>query len=150
MSETFAERTAGICFPLAFYAVGGVYMLAFWALYGRSAYPLLALGVVSVIVSAALYVLSKWAYWIGLFSFPLLLIEFIFSLNFSVGVVGWYPNIPTAVFNASMILYLIFLCLSVLFLVDKRNSLKSDRILDMFKSSAPATDKGAESKASVA
>ncbi|HUK49579.1 MAG TPA: hypothetical protein VLV18_00985 [Terriglobales bacterium] len=150
MSETFAERTAGIWFPLIFYAVGGIYMLGFWALYGRSTYPLLALGVVSILISGALYALSKWAYWIGVFSFPLLLIEFIFSLNFSVSIVGWYPNIPTGAFNASMIIYLVFLCLAVLFLVDKRNTLKSDRILDMFKSSAPATEKGAETKASVA
>jgi hypothetical protein len=125
-------------------------MLAFWALFGRSAYPLLVLGVVSIVISVALYTLSRWAYWLGLFSFPLLLVEFIFSLNFSVSVVGWYPNIPTGVFNASMIVYLVFLCLSVLFLIDKRNTLKSDRILDMFKSSVPAAEKSTGSKASVA
>jgi len=141
LSETFAERTAGIWFPLVFYAVGGVYLLVFWVLYGLSAYHLLALGVASLVICAALYAMSKWAYWLGLFTFPLLLLEFIYALIFSVGVVGWYPNIPTALFNASMIIYLIFLCFSFLFLVDKRNTLKTDRLLDRLKPSALAADK---------
>ena len=151
MSETFAERTAGIWFPLVFYAVGGVYLLVFWALYGLSAYHLLALGAASLIICAALYMLSKWAYWLGLFTFPLLLLEFIYALIFSVSVVGWYPNVPTALFNASMIIYLIFLCFSFLFLVDKRNTLKTDRFLDRLKPSAPAADKKpTETRASAA
>ena len=148
MSETFAERTAGVWFPLVFYAIGGVYLLAFWALYGRTAYHLLALGVISLIISAALYSLSKWAYWLGLFTFPLLIIEFGLSLNFSVNVVGWYPNIPTAVFNASMVIYLVFLCASLLFLIDKRSMLKGDRVLDMFRPSAVASEKSSEKKVS--
>jgi len=150
LSETFAERTAGIWFPLVFYAVGGVYLLAFWALYGLTAYHLLVLGIASIVIAAALYSLSKWAYWLGLFTFPLLLVEFIFALNFSVSVVGWYPNIPTAIFNASMVAYLVFLCFSFLFLVDKRNTLKTDRVMDKIRPSAPAPEKSAESKASVA
>ncbi|HUK29155.1 MAG TPA: hypothetical protein VLV31_12090 [Candidatus Acidoferrales bacterium] len=149
MSETFAERSAGIWFPLVFYAVGGVYLLAFWALYGLMAYHLLALGVASILIAVALYALSKWAYWLGLFTFPLLLLELVVSLNFSVSFVGWYPNIPTAIFNASMIAYLAFLCISFLFLVDKRNTLKTDRVMDRLRPSAPAPDKSGESKSKI-
>jgi hypothetical protein len=146
LTETFAERTVGIWIPLVFYAAGGVYMLAFWGLYSRSAYHLFALGVISIVIAGALYALSKWAYWLGLFTFPLLLVEFIYALMFSVNVVGWYPNIETGVFNASIVIYLILLCLSFLLLVDKRNTLKNDRILDKLRGSVPAPKVSAEAK----
>ncbi len=116
-------------------------MLAFWAMFSLSAYHLLALGVVSLVIAAALFSLSRWAYWLGLFTFPLLAAEFVYALMFSVNLVGWYPNPTVAVFNASMVVYLVFLCFSFLLLIDRRNTLKSDRILDRLRglTSAPAT-----------
>ncbi|MGD0176545.1 MAG: hypothetical protein ABSC50_06945 [Candidatus Bathyarchaeia archaeon] len=143
MTEKFTERTAGIWVPLVFYVVGGAYMLAFWAMFDRAAYHLLVLGGISIVIAAALYFLSKWAYWLGLFSFPLMFALFAWALIFSVDVVGWYPNIPNAVLNASMVLYLVFLTLSFLLLIDRRNTFKSDRILDMLHKplAAPSTEK---------
>jgi len=135
LTETFTERTAGIWLPMVFYAAGGVYMLAFWAMFSPSAYHLLALGAVSIVIAAALYSLSRWAYWLGLFTFPLLATEFIYALTFSVNVVGWYPSPIVAVFNASMVVYLFFLCFSFLLLIDRRNTLKSDRFLDRLRGS---------------
>ena len=119
--------------PVVFYAAGGVYMLALWAMFSPSAYHLLALGAVSIVVAAALYLMSRWAYWLGLFTFPLLAAEFVYALTFSVDVVGWYPNPVVAVFNASMVVYLFFLCFSFLLLIDRRNTLKSDRFLDKLR-----------------
>ena len=118
-------------------------MLAFWAMFDRAAYHLLVLGGISIVIAAALYFLSKWAYWLGLFSFPLMFALFAWALIFSVDVVGWYPNIPNAVLNASMVLYLVFLTLSFLLLIDRRNTFKSDRILDMLHKplAAPSTEK---------
>ena len=143
MTEKFTERTAGIWVPLVFYVVGGAYMLAFWAMFDRAAYHLLVLGGISIVIAAALYFLSKWAYWLGLFSFPLMFALFAWALIFSVDVVGWYPNIPNAMLNASMVVYLVFLTLSFLLLIDRRNTLKSDRILDMLHKplAAPSTEK---------
>jgi len=106
-------------------------MLTFWALFDRAAYHLLVLGGISIVIAAALYFLSKWAYWLGIFSFPLMFALFAWALIFSVNVVGWYPNIPNAILNGSMVVYLVFLSLSLLLLIDRRNALKSDRILDM-------------------
>jgi hypothetical protein len=77
--------------------------------------------------------MSRWAYWLGLFTFPLLAAEFVYALTFSVNVVGWYPNPVIAVFNASMVVYLFFLCFSFLLLIDRRNTLKSDRFLDKLR-----------------
>ena len=143
MAEKFTERTAGIWVPLVFYAVGGAYMLAFWGLFERAAYHLLILGGISIIIAIALYFLSRWAYWLGIFTFPLLFALFAYALTFSVNVVGWDPNIPNAALNVSMVIYLIFLTLSFLLLIDKRNTLKSDRILDILHRplAAPSSDK---------
>lgn len=144
MTEKFAERSAGIWFPLIFYAVGGVYMLAFWGVFARSAFHLAALGVVSVVIAAALYSVSRWAFWLGLFTFPLYVAEFLYTLIASVNFVGWDPNVQTVAFHASLIVYLLFLCLSFVLLIDKRNVLKTDMILDRLK--RPVTGTGPTSK----
>jgi hypothetical protein len=115
---------------MAFYGASGIFILAFWAVYSLSAYHLLALGIASILIAVFLFSLSKWAYWIGLFTFPLLIVEFLYALNFSVNIAGWDPNPEVAVFNASMIVYLVLLCFSFLLLLDKRNTLKSDRFMD--------------------
>ncbi len=138
MTESFAERTAGIWLPLVFYAAGGVYMLAFWGLFVPTAYHLLLFGVLSILIAAALYLLSRWAYWLGLVTFPLFLVEVIYALNASVNFAGWNPNAPTAVFNASMIVYLVLLCFSFLLLIDRRSVLKTDRFMDKLRIAAPA------------
>ena len=146
MTESFTERTAGIWIPTVFYAVGGIYILAFWAVFSLSAYHLLALGIASLLVAILLYSLSKWAYWIGLFTFPLLIVEFAYALLFSVNIAGWYPNVLTAAFNASMIAYLVLLCFSFLLLVDRRNALKSDRLMDKLSSGASSKPKEKDEK----
>lgn len=135
LTESLTERTAGIWIPTVFYGAGGIYILAFWAVFSLSAYHMLALGIASILVAVLLVSLSKWAYWIGLFTFPLLIIEFVYALMFSVNIAGWDPNAPVAAFNASMVLYLILLCLSFLLLIDRRNTLKSDKFMDKLSSS---------------
>ena len=136
----------GIWIPTVFYAIGGIYILAFWAIFSLSAYHLLALGVASLMVAALLFGLSKWAYWIGLFTFPLLLVEFVYSLMFSVNVAGWDPNTSVAAFNASMVAYLLLLCFSFLLLLDRRNALKSDRFMDRLRGSISTREKEPETE----
>jgi len=130
LTEKFTERTAGIWLPLVFYVAGGVYMMGFWGIFSRSAYHLALLGVLSIVIAVTLYSMSRWAFWLGLFTFPLLFTEFIYALFESVNFAGWDPNTQTAAFNASLIIYLVFLTLSLILLIDKRNTLRGDRILD--------------------
>ena len=141
MTESFTERTPGIWIPTVFYAASGIYILAFWAVFSLSAYHLLALGIASILIAVLLFTLSKWAYWIGLFTFPLLIVEFVYALNFSVAIAGWDPNVPDAAFNASIVVYLVLLCFSFLLLLDKRNSLKTDRVMDKLGSAASSWQK---------
>jgi len=140
LTEKFTERTAGIWFPLGFYAAGGAYMLAFWAIFDHAAYHLAALGVISIVIAAALYSVSRWAFWIGLFTFPLYLTVFVLATLASVNLSGLYPDVPTAIFNASLIVYLVFLCLSLITLIDKRKTLKTDRFMDRLKRPAPVAE----------
>lgn len=84
MTETFTERTAGIWVPLVFYVLGGIYMLSVWGLYDRAAYHLTVLGVLSILVAVALYMVSRWGSIIGLLTFPLFFLEFLLALNTSV------------------------------------------------------------------
>jgi signal transduction histidine kinase len=148
LTESFTERTAGIWIPTVFYAAGGIYILAFWAVFTLSAYHLLALGIASILVAAFLFSLSKWAYWIGLFTFPLLIIEFLYALTFSVNIAGWNPNASVAAFNASMVAYLVLLCFSFLLLLDRRNILKSDKFMDKLSSSISPRQRGEEKERS--
>jgi len=148
LTEKFTERTAGIWVPLVFYAAGGVYMLAFWAVFTRAAYHLILLGIASIAIALALYETSRWAYWLGLVTFPLMFVEFLYGLIASVNLAGWDPNVEVAIFNGSMIVYIVFLTLSLILLVDRRNVLKSDRILDMLKSTAPPAPKSAKKSSS--
>jgi len=141
MTESFTERTAGIWIPTVFYGVGGLYILAFWAVFSLSAYHLLALGIASILVAVLLFNLSKWAYWIGLFTFPLLIVEFVYALMFSVNIAGWYPTAQVAAFNASMVIYLVLLCFSFLLLLDRRNTLRSDKFMDKLGSSVSPRQK---------
>jgi uncharacterized membrane protein (DUF2068 family) len=144
LTEEFTERTAGIWLPLIFYAVGGVYMLAFWGIFDRTAYHLTALGLLSIILAVALYMMSQWAFWFGLISFPLYLVEFLYALYSSVNFVGWNPNIPTAAFHASIVIYLVFLVLSLILLIDKRNTLKTDRVIDKLRRPVETPEKSEE------
>lgn len=100
-------------------------MLAFWGIFDRLSYHLVLLGVISLVLAVALYLMTRWAFWLGLFTFPLFFVLFLNALLTSVNFVGWDPNIPTALFHASILAYLVFLCFSVILLIDKRNALKS-------------------------
>jgi len=148
LAEKFTERTAGIWLPLVFYAVGGAYMLAFWGLFDRTAYHLIVLGGVSIVIAVALYLLSRWAYWLGLFTFPLLLTVFALALVSSVNLIGWYPDLPSGLFHASMIAYLVFLVFAFILLIDKRNTLKNDRLLDLLGRPLSASANQPETKES--
>jgi hypothetical protein len=147
MTETFTERTAGIWLPLVFYAVGGVYMLTFWGVFDRTAYHLTVLGILSIVVAVTLYLLSRWAFLLGLLTFPLFFVEFLFALNASINLVGWNPNLPVAVLNASIVIYLVLLVFSLILLIDKRNTLKSDRVLDLMRGPVRPTEKSEKSAA---
>ena len=140
--EGSSERSAGVWVALAIYLLGGAYLLTFWVL-DQTAYFLVLSGIVSLLIGVALFRVSRWAWWLGLFSFPIFFVEVAYALLSSVNFVGLYPNLPTGAFHASMIVYLVFLCLAFLLLIDRRSVLRSDDILDFV--SKPLSSKSATS-----
>lgn len=80
-----------------------------------------------------------------MFSFPIFFVDVAYALLTSVNFMGWYPDLTTGLFHASIIAYLVMICLGFLLLVDRRNVLRSDRILDLlnksFSSKPTVTDK---------
>ena len=115
-------------------------MLSFWAL-DQAAYYLALFGIISLLIAGALFKTSRWAWWLGLFSFPIYFVDVAYALLTSVNLVGWYSDLPTGTFHASMITYLVFLCVGFILLLDRRNVLRSDSILDLLNkplSSKPA------------
>jgi len=143
VSDKVSERSAGVWVALVVYALEGVYMLGFWAFLDRAFYLLALFGILSIAIAAALFNMSRWAWWLGLFTFPLFFIDVVYALFASVSFVGWDPDALTAVFHGSMIIYLIFLCLALLLLIDRRNVLRSDRVLDLLNkplSTKPASE----------
>jgi uncharacterized membrane protein (DUF2068 family) len=149
LSEAVRERSAGVWVALVIYALEGVYLLGFWSMLDRAAYHLALFGVVSVVIAIALLRLSRWAYWLGLFTFPLCLADVAFALLTSVNFVGWNPDTQTLAFNASMVIYLVFLCFGFLLLIDRRSVLRSDAILDTLnKFSTAKTSAGTSDKTS--
>jgi len=130
LSGGIGERSAGIWIALVIYALGGVYLLTFWAL-DMTAYYLVLLGIVSLLITVTLFRVSRWAWWLGLFSFPIYFAEVAYALLMSVNFVGWYPDMVMGALHASMVLYLILLCVGFILLLDRRNVLRSDRILDI-------------------
>jgi hypothetical protein len=131
VSNVVNERSAGVWAALVVYAIGGAYMLGFWALLDRTVYLLAFFGVVSIVIAAALFKMSRWAWWLGLFTFPLFFIDVAYALLASVSFVGGYPDTMTALFHGSMLIYLVFLCFAFILLIDRRNVLRSDRVLDL-------------------
>lgn len=130
MSEPVRERSAGVWVALVIYALCGGYLLGFWGILDRAAYHLAILGVISVGIAIFLFRLSRWAYWLGLFTFPLCLLDVGLALKTSINFAGWYPNLQNLTFNSSMVLYMILLCFGFLLLLDRRSVLRSDALLD--------------------
>ena len=91
-SQVSNERSAGVWVALVVYLFGGVYLLAFWA-FDQTAYYLVLFGIVSLLTGVALFRVSRWAWWLGLFSFPIYFVEVAYALLTSVNFVGWYPDI---------------------------------------------------------
>jgi len=102
----------------------GAYGLVFSALYDLGLIPLITLSLASIAAGLGAYFARRFALWLALLLFPLGLVEALSTLSYSVTVSGWYTNNAVVAFNASLILYILGLVVSLLLVVDKRSQLK--------------------------
>jgi len=121
-----SERTqaTGLLVASAIFIALGAYGLVFSALYDLGLIPLIALSLASIAAGLGAYFARRFALWLALLLFPLGLVEALSTLSYSVTVSGWYTNNAVVAFNASLILYILGLVVSLLLVVDKRSRLK--------------------------
>jgi len=117
-------RATGLVVASAIFIVLGVYGLVFSALYSPTPIPLIVLSLVSIVAGAGALFSRRFALWLAMLLFPLGVVEAAATLWYSVTVFGWYPNNLVTAFNASLMLYVAGLVLSLLLVMDKRSQLK--------------------------
>jgi hypothetical protein len=100
------------------------YGLAFSALYDPRLVPLIVLSVASVLIGFGALFGRRFALWLALLVFPAGVVEGTATLYYSVTSSGWYSSDPVMVFNASLVLYLAGLVISLLLIVDRRSQLR--------------------------
>ena len=120
------ERTqaTGLLVAGGIFIVLGIYGLVFSALYDLTLVPLIALSLASIAAGLGALFGRRFALWLALLLFPLGIIEAVATLFYSVTVSGWYPSELVAAFNASLILYMLGLTVSLLLVIDRRSQLK--------------------------
>ena len=118
------QGPTGLRVAAIFYIILGIYMLAFPVLYDPSLYPLYIIGILSILSGVGILLLKKWALWISVALFPVMLMLSIVTLYYSVSVVGFYPDWESTVFHISLIAYLILTIIAFLLVVDRRREFK--------------------------
>ncbi len=127
MSEkTSFERThaTGLLVASGIFILLGAYGLVFSALYDLGLIPLIALSLASIAAGLGAFFGRRFALWLAVLLFPPGAVETLSTLSYSVTVSGWYTNSAVAIFNASLILYIVGLVISLLLVLDRRSQLK--------------------------
>lgn len=117
-------RATGLLVASAIFIALGVYGLVFSALYDPGLVPLIALSLASIATGLGTLFGRRFALWLTLLLFPLGIVEVLATLLYSVTISGWYSTTVVAVFNASLIMYMVGLIVSLLLVIDKRGQLK--------------------------
>ena len=118
------QGPTGLRIAAVFYIILGIYALAFPVMYDLSLYPMYIIGVLSILCGAGVLLLKKWGLWISAVLFPVMLMLSMVTLYYSASVGGFYPDWERALFNVSLILYLVLAALGFLLVADKRRELK--------------------------
>jgi len=123
---TSLERThaTGLLVAFAIFIALGAYGLVFSALCDLGLIPLIALSLASIAAGLGALLGRRFTLWLALVLFPLGVVQALSTLSYSITLSGWYTNEAVAAFNASLILYMLGLTLSVLLVVDRRSQLK--------------------------
>lgn len=142
-------RPTGIVVATAIFLLEGIYNVAFPALFDPSLIPLIGIGAVCFVTSAGLFLKRKFAFYLALLLFPIMLTQGALTLYTNVNSVGWRPDYATATFNASLIAYMLGLLLALLLVLDKRAILRPMSVSMPWIGKSPAgtaTSKPHESK----
>ncbi len=121
-------RPLGIWVAFGIYLAVAIYGLVFPLVFDRTLFVLLILAVASLATAAGLFLMKRLGFWIGLVTFPLLLLEMAFALYNSLISAGLASAWQVALFNASLVAIIIGLVLALLLIIDKRKELEPTKL----------------------
>lgn len=126
VGKTTLERTRvqGLLVASAIFLVLGAYGLVFSFLSDLTLIPLVALSVAAILAGVALLLGRRFGLWVSLLLWPPAMAMAVATLFYSTTVSGWLPSNSTAIFQASLILYVVGLLVSLLLVIDRRSQLK--------------------------
>ena len=124
-TESAGLRPLGLTFSSFFFAVSGVYYLAYPLLVqDPTIIPLYVIGALSLVGSYGVMKMTKWGLWLGLLLFPIQVVAPTFALQVGLQLLGLGQSSATIALVASLAVLLFLAVLSFLLVLDKRKSFK--------------------------
>ncbi len=122
-ADTASFRPVGLSISSFFYALSGIYYLAFPIVAQDTlAYHLYAIGAASLLGSLGVFMMTRWGLWLGLLLFPLQIVAPASTLLTVVSYPGLWQQPIAIAFVASLFVLMFFASLTFLLVLDKRRS----------------------------
>jgi hypothetical protein len=122
-AEASSFRPVGLSIASFFYALSGIYYLAFPIVaQDTGAWHLYAIGGASLIGAYGVFTMTKWGLWLGLLLFPLQIVAPASTLLTVLSYPGVWQQPIAIAFVASLFVLMFFASLTFLLVLDKRRS----------------------------
>jgi len=116
-------RPVGLSISSFFYALSGIYYLAFPIVaQDTGAWHLYAIGAASLLGSFGIFRMTRWGLWLGLLLFPLQIVAPSSTLLTVISYPGVWQQPIAIAFVASLFVLMFFASLTFLLVLDKRRS----------------------------
>src|SRR2546425_3199220 len=122
-AEAASFRPFGLSIASFFYALSGIYYLAFPIVaQDTGAWHLYVIGAVSLLGSFGVFRMTRWGLWLGLLLFPLQIVAPSSTLLTVISYPGIWQQPIAIAFVASLFVLMFFASLTFLLVLDKRRS----------------------------
>ena len=122
-AEAASFRPVGLSIASFFYALSGIYYLAFPIVaQDTGAWHLYAIGAASLLGSFGVFKMTRWGLWLGLLLFPLQIVAPASTLLTVISYPGLWQQPIAIAFVASLFVLMFFASLTFLLVLDKRRS----------------------------
>jgi hypothetical protein len=122
-AEASSFRPVGLTIASFFYALSGIYYLAFPIVaQDTGAWHLYAIGAASLLGAYGVFTMTRWGLWLGLLLFPLQIVAPASTLLTVLSYPGVWQQPIAIAFVASLFVLMFFASLTFLLVLDKRRS----------------------------
>jgi hypothetical protein len=123
VAEASSFRPVGLTIASFFYALSGIYYLAFPIVaQDTGAWHLYAIGATSLLGAYGVFTMTRWGLWLGLLLFPLQMVAPASTLLTVLSYPGVWQQPIAIAFVASLFVLMFFASLTFLLVLDKRRS----------------------------